>query len=83
MDGWMDGLVEDLRKLEIQRRWMVARDRQSWTRVLGETEAHCGLWWYIVSVQDTWIQSHVAYTDCGHNELQLPILAFHVTNMSW
>ena len=31
MDEWMDGVVEDLRKLEIQIRvcWMVARDRQS------------------------------------------------------
>jgi hypothetical protein len=26
MDGWMDGVVEDMRKMGIQRWWMGARD---------------------------------------------------------
>jgi len=39
----LDGVVEDLRKLGIRRRWMVARDIQSWKRVLQEAEGHCKL----------------------------------------
>jgi hypothetical protein len=39
----MDGVVEDLRKLGIQRWWMVTRDRQSLEGVLWDAEACCGL----------------------------------------
>jgi hypothetical protein len=42
--GWIDGWCgEDLRKLEIQRWWMVARDRQAWKKVLQKAEAYYGL----------------------------------------
>jgi hypothetical protein len=40
---WVGSVVEDLRKLGIQRWWMVTRDSQSWKRVLQEAEAYCGL----------------------------------------
>jgi hypothetical protein len=35
---WMDGVVEDLRKLEIQIWWLVATDGQVW-KVLQDVEA--------------------------------------------
>ena len=37
---WLDGVVEDLRKLGIRRRWMAARDIESWKWVLQEAEGH-------------------------------------------
>jgi hypothetical protein len=39
---WMDGVVEDLRKLEIQMWWLVASDRQVW-KVPREAVALSGL----------------------------------------
>jgi hypothetical protein len=39
---WMDGVVEDLRKLEIQIWWLVATDRSVW-RILREAEARSRL----------------------------------------
>jgi len=39
----MGGVVEDLRKLRIQRWWMITRYRQLWKRVLQKGDAHCGL----------------------------------------
>jgi hypothetical protein len=39
----MDDVVEDLKKLGMQRYWMVSRDVQSWKRVLLEVEARCVL----------------------------------------
>ena len=47
MDGWMeewiDGLVEDLRKLGIKGWWMVAKNREDWTKFLGESEVQTWL----------------------------------------
>jgi hypothetical protein len=40
---WLDGAVEDLRKLGIHGWWMVARDSLSWKKVLQGAEVHCGL----------------------------------------
>jgi hypothetical protein len=40
---WVDGVVDDLRKLGVQRCWMVARYGQSWKRVRREAEPHCEL----------------------------------------
>jgi hypothetical protein len=40
---WKDGLEDDLRKLEVKNWWMVAKDRESWKKILGEAEAHNGL----------------------------------------
>jgi len=40
---WMDGVLEDLRKLGVKSWWMVAKDRESWRKVLREAEAHIGL----------------------------------------
>jgi len=39
----MNGVVEDLWVLGIQRWWMVTRDSQSGMRVIEGAEAHCGL----------------------------------------
>jgi hypothetical protein len=39
----MDGVLEDLRKLGFKSWWMVAKDRESWRKVLQEAEAHTGL----------------------------------------
>jgi hypothetical protein len=36
---WMD----DLKKLAIQRWWMVTKDGESWKRILQKAEAYCGL----------------------------------------
>jgi hypothetical protein len=38
----MDGVLEDLRKLGAIR-WMVAKERESWRKVLREAKAHIGL----------------------------------------
>jgi hypothetical protein len=40
---WIDGMLEDLRKLGVKSWWMVAKDRGSWRKVLREAEAHTGL----------------------------------------
>jgi hypothetical protein len=39
----MDGVLEDLRKLGGKSWRMVAKDRESWRKVLLEAEAHIGL----------------------------------------
>jgi len=39
---WLDGVVEDLRKLGIQIWWLVATDKQIW-KVLREVESRSGL----------------------------------------
>jgi hypothetical protein len=39
----MVGVVEDLRKLGVQRWWMVARDMQYWKRILMKAETRCAL----------------------------------------
>jgi hypothetical protein len=39
----MDGVLEDLRKLGAIRSWMVAKERESWRKVLREAKAHIGL----------------------------------------
>jgi hypothetical protein len=38
----MGGVVGDLKKLRLERRWMIYKAEQSWKVILGETEAHCG-----------------------------------------
>jgi hypothetical protein len=40
---WMGGVLEDLRKLEVKSLWIVAKDRESWRKVLREAKAHIGL----------------------------------------
>jgi hypothetical protein len=40
---WMDGVLEDLRKLGVKSWWMATKDRESWRKVLREAEAHIGL----------------------------------------
>lgn len=40
---WMDGVVEDLRKMGIQRWWMTARDRESWKNGMWEAKAGCSV----------------------------------------
>jgi hypothetical protein len=42
-DEWMDGVLEDLRRLGVKSWWMVAKDRESWRNVFWEAEAHIGL----------------------------------------
>jgi hypothetical protein len=39
----LDGVLEDLRKLGVKSWWLVARDRESWRKVLREDEAYIGL----------------------------------------
>jgi hypothetical protein len=41
---WMDGVVEELRKLGVKSWWTAARDRESWKKVLQEAEACSGLY---------------------------------------
>ena len=33
---WMDGVLEDIRRLEIINWWMVARKREIWKKILRE-----------------------------------------------
>jgi hypothetical protein len=40
---WMDGVEEDLRKMKIKKWWSAARNRESWRKILRETEAHSRL----------------------------------------
>ena len=40
---WMDGVLEDLRKLRIKGWWLVAWDREAGKKVLREAEAQIGL----------------------------------------
>jgi hypothetical protein len=40
---WMDGVVEDLRKMGVKSWWTVARDRESWKKVLQEAEVRSRL----------------------------------------
>ena len=39
----MNGVDEDLSKLGIKGRWMVARGRESWKKILRQAEAGTGL----------------------------------------
>jgi hypothetical protein len=39
----MDGVLQDLRKLGVKSWWMVAKDKESSSKVLPEAEAHIGL----------------------------------------
>jgi hypothetical protein len=34
----MDGVLQDLRKLGVKSWWMVAKDRESWRKVLREAD---------------------------------------------
>lgn len=40
---WIDGVLEDVKKLGIKNWWKVAKDRQVWRKILREAEAHVGL----------------------------------------
>jgi hypothetical protein len=40
---WKDGVEDDLRKLNVKNWWTVAKDRESWEKILREAEAHKGL----------------------------------------
>jgi hypothetical protein len=40
---WKDGVDDDLRKLKIKNWWTVAKDRESWKKILREAETHKGL----------------------------------------
>ena len=43
---WIDGVLDDMKKLGIKNWWTVARDREAWKKVLQEAEAHTGLYSY-------------------------------------
>ncbi|KAJ4428576.1 hypothetical protein ANN_24620 [Periplaneta americana] len=36
---WEDCIMKDIRKLEVKNWWTVAKDRDSWRRILKEAEA--------------------------------------------
>ena len=40
---WLDGVVEDTRRTGVKQWWMVAKNRESWRRILREGEPRPGL----------------------------------------
>jgi hypothetical protein len=41
-----DGILDDVKKLELKNCWTAARDRRAWRKVLREAEVHIGLYSY-------------------------------------
>jgi hypothetical protein len=42
-DRRMEWRMDELRKLNVKNWWTVAKDRESWKKILREAEAHNGL----------------------------------------